>query len=106
VEAAIGALYLDGGIAPARDFVRRAWDGAMSAQTAPPKDAKTALQEWAQSKGHPLPVYRVESREGPPHAPVFVIAVTVEGCTGTGTAGVKRAAEQAAAADLLSRLVR
>jgi ribonuclease-3 len=106
MEAAIGALYLDGGIAPARGFVRRAWEGAMSAQAAPPKDAKTALQEWAQGRGQPLPSYTVASREGPPHSPVFVITVTVGGQTGTGTAGTKRAAEQGAATDLLRRLVR
>jgi ribonuclease-3 len=47
LEAALGALYLDGGLEPARAFVRRAWNGAMIAQTAPPKDAKTTLQEWA-----------------------------------------------------------
>ena len=104
VEAAIGALYLDGGIEPARGFVRRAWDGAMTAQAAPPKDAKTALQEWAQGRGHPLPAYVVTSREGPSHAPVFVISVTVDGRTGTGSAGTKRAAEQDAATDLLGKL--
>ncbi len=104
VEAAIGALYLDGGIAPARDFVRRAWEAAMSGQAAPPKDAKTALQEWAQRRGHPLPAYAVASRTGPPHAPVFVITVTIGERTGTGTAGTKRAAEQDAATDLLGKL--
>jgi ribonuclease-3 len=104
VEAVIGALYMDGGIEVARGFVRRAWGDAMTGQAAPPKDAKTALQEWAQGRGHPLPEYVVASREGPPHAPVFVISVTVDGRTGTGTAGTKRAAETEAATDLLARL--
>ena len=57
-----------------------------------------------QGRGQPLPAYKVASREGPPHAPVFVIAVTVGGQTGTGTAGTKRAAEQDAATDLLGKL--
>lgn len=104
MEAAIGALYLDGGIGPARDFIRGAWEGAMVAQEQPPKDAKTALQEWAQGRGLDLPVYEVERRDGPPHAPVFVIAVTVDGRTGRGTAGSKRAAEQVAAGDLVGQL--
>jgi ribonuclease-3 len=104
MEAAIGAMYLDGGIEPARRFVRCAWDAVMRAQAQPPKDAKTALQEWAQGRAQPLPEYHVESREGPPHAPVFCISVTVDGRTGSGTAGSKRAAEQAAALDLLARL--
>jgi ribonuclease-3 len=104
MEAAIGALYIDAGLAPARAFVRRAWEQVITAQIAPPKDAKTALQEWAQARGLPLPEYIVESREGPPHAPVFVIGVSVAGATGTGRAGTKRAAEQLAAVDLLERM--
>ena len=103
-EAAIGALFIDGGLEAARGFVRRAWAQAMDAQPAPPKDAKTALQEWAQGRGLPLPDYALASREGPPHAPVFVIAVTVAGQTGTGTAGSKRRAEQLAAEALLAGL--
>jgi ribonuclease-3 len=103
-EATLGALFLDGGIAAARRFVRRAWDHAMTEQADPPKDAKTALQEWAQQRGHPLPSYEVANREGPSHAPVFAIRVTVAGKTGTGTAGSKRAAEQEAAETLLKAL--
>lgn len=103
-EATLGALYLDGGIAAARSFVRRAWDQAMTEQADPPKDAKTALQEWAQQRGHPLPRYEVASREGPSHAPLFAIRVTVAGKTGTGTAGSKRAAEMEAADTLLKAL--
>jgi ribonuclease-3 len=103
-EATLGALFLDGGIAAARRFVRRAWDHAMTEQADPPKDAKTALQEWAQQRGHPLPRYEVANREGPSHAPVFAIRVTVAGKTGTGTAGSKRAAEQEAAETLLKAL--
>jgi ribonuclease-3 len=76
----------------------------MRAQLAPPKDAKTTLQEWAQARGLDLPSYLVASREGPPHAPRFVITVSVGGATGEGRAGSKRAAEQAAATDLLRML--
>lgn len=104
MEALIGAVYLDGGIEPARAFVRRAFAGTIDGQAAPPKDSKTALQEWALGRGLPLPVYNVVSHEGPSHAPVFVIAVSIASHTGTGTAGNKRAAEAAAAADLLARL--
>jgi ribonuclease-3 len=104
LEAALGALYMDGGLAPARTFVRRAFGAAMTAQAEPPKDAKTGLQEWAQGRGLPLPEYIIASREGPSHAPVFVVTVTVAGTTGSGTAGSKRAAEQAAATDLLGQL--
>jgi ribonuclease-3 len=104
LEAALGAIYLDGGLEPAREFVRRAWDGAMTAQAAPPKDAKTALQEWAQKHGLELPEYVVSARSGPPHAPVFEVTVTVGEWRGTGTAGSKRAAEQLAAEHLYGSL--
>jgi ribonuclease-3 len=100
LEAVLGAIYLDGGLEPAREFVRRAWDGAMTAQGEPPKDAKTALQEWAQKRGLDLPAYAVSARSGPPHAPVFEVTVSVGAWCGTGTAGSKRAAEQLAAEQL------
>ncbi len=104
MEAAIGALYLDGGIGAARRFIRRALEPAMTGQIEPPKDAKTALQEWAQGRGLPLPHYELASRHGPPHSPIFVVNVAVDGYRGTGTAASKRAAEQAAATDLMRKL--
>jgi ribonuclease-3 len=104
MEAALGALYLDGGIEAARRFVRVAWEAAVVAQDTPSKDPKSALQEWALAHGHALPAYRTVSREGPSHAPRFVVSVAVGEESGTGAAGTKRAAEQAAASDLLARL--
>jgi ribonuclease-3 len=104
MEAVIGALYLDAGLDVARDFVRRAWDTTMAAQLLPPKDSKTGLQEWAMQRGLALPVYDVVSMDGPSHAPVFVISVALGGKSATATAGSKRIAEQAAAAELLGKL--
>ncbi len=103
-EALIGALYLDGGLVPARAFVRKAWDETMRTQAAPPKDAKTGLQEWLLGRGQKLPDYELVSREGPPHDPVFVIAVAAGGQRGEGRAGSKRMAERLAAEDLLNKL--
>ncbi len=104
MEAVIGALYLDAGIEPARVFVRRAFEQALISQVEPPKDAKTTLQEWALHRGLALPIYTVVSATGPSHAPVFEMAVTVAGQTGTGAGPSKRQAEQDAAHDLLERL--
>ncbi len=101
MEAMLGALYLVGGIAKARQFVRRACAEAMTAQAAPPKDAKTALQEWAQARGLGLPSYSVTTREGPAHAPLFVVEVAIGANVGSGSAGTKRLAEQRAASELL-----
>ena len=71
----------------------------------PPQDAKTALQEWAQGRGLPLPDYRETARCGPDHQPLFTIEVTVRDHAGeTGQGRSKRLAEQAAAEGLLARL--
>lgn len=104
LEAALGALFLDGGLDAARRFVRRAWAGAMTAQIRPPKDPKTALQEFVLARGKPLPRYEIVETDGPSHAPVFVVTASGAGHTGTGRAGTKRAAEREAAADLLAKL--
>ena len=101
LEAALGALYLDGGLDRACAFVRRAWNGVMSRLEEPPKDAKTRLQEWVQARSLGLPQYVVTSRVGPPHAPAFLVTVAAGGFAGSGTAGSKRAAEQLAAQELL-----
>lgn len=104
-EAVIGALYLDGGLAAARAFISAAWAEELHADLTPPKDAKTALQEWAQARGLPLPAYRLVEETGPAHAPAFVMAVSVEGHPESrGTGRTKRAATQEAAAALLKEL--
>ncbi|MCA1941372.1 MAG: ribonuclease III [Caenispirillum bisanense] len=106
-EAVIGALYLDGGIDAARRFVERRFTPLMEAELKPPKDAKTALQEWAQGQGKPLPVYRTVETVGPAHEPHFVVEVAVDGvapATGTGTS--KRKAEQMAAEALLDKVTK
>lgn len=104
LEAALGALYLDGGLDAARDFIRKAWQGTVVEQAAPPKDAKTALQEWAQKRGLDLPSYTITGRSGPPHAPEFTVTVNVGAMTGTGTGANKRAAEQLAAEALFAQV--
>jgi ribonuclease-3 len=101
-EAVLGAVFADGGFDAAAGVVRRNWAPMMTETLAPPKDAKTALQEWAQGRGKPLPHYETIGTEGPPHDPVFEVAVTVEGfapVSGRGTS--KRVAEQAAAAAMM-----
>lgn len=104
-EALIGALYLDGGLEAAVRFVRHYWSPLMNELPEPPKDAKTALQEWAQAKGFELPTYRELERAGPAHAPRFVIEVCVGEATCASAEGTtKKAAEQSAAAQLLGSL--
>jgi ribonuclease-3 len=104
-EALLGAVYLDGGLDAARGLVDRFWRTHAETMKAPPKDAKTALQEWAQGRGLPLPEYRLVSAEGPSHAPHFIIDVFVENQgTSRGEAGTKRLAERLAAAAMLAQV--
>jgi ribonuclease-3 len=104
-EAVIAALYLDGGLETARGFVERHWRPRMNSAATPPKDPKTALQEWAQRRSTTLPVYRIVSTDGPPHQPLFTIEVEVAGHPPVRASGAsKRLAEAAAAAGLLEHI--
>lgn len=103
-EAVIGAIYLDAGWLSAEAFVVRNWGGRLTAGSAPQRDAKSALQEWAQGRGLATPVYRVVSRSGPDHAPLFTMAVVIPGLAdGIGEGPAKRQAEIAAATTVLLR---
>jgi ribonuclease-3 len=104
-EAVIGALYRDGGLDAARRFVERYWVPRIEHEAKPPRDPKTALQEWAQGRGLPLPSYREVGREGPPHAPQFIMEVAVRGrVPAQGSGKTKREAERAAATAMLDAL--
>lgn len=104
-ESLIGALYLDGGLTAARRFIEAHWSPLLEAELTPPQDAKTALQEWAQARGLPLPDYRELARDGPAHEPRFTVEVTVvDRPPERGEGRSKRLAEQAAAERLLARL--
>ncbi len=104
-EAVIGALYLDAGLEAAQRFVKARWKAHFDEGAEAYRDAKTALQEWVQGRGLPLPDYRLAGRSGPDHAPEFEIAVRVEGEGEARARGPsKRVAEQAAAAAMLKRL--
>ncbi len=105
LEAVIAAVYLDGGHDAARDVVLRHFRTRIEGVEADARDAKTALQEWAQARGEPPPVYTETSREGPDHQPVFTVEVRLaSGPSEQAQAGSKRQAEQAAAKALLARM--
>ncbi len=105
LEALIAAVYLDAGFQTARAVVLRLWGSRIGAVEHDARDAKTALQEWAQARGMAPPVYEEAARSGPDHQPVFTVQVTLaSGETEQARAGTKRLAEQQAARALLARM--
>ena len=105
MEAVIAAVYLDGGFDAAKSLVTRLWGKRITQVDEDARDAKTALQEWAQARKLPPPVYKETNRSGPDHAPQFTIEARLQnGETETATANSKRQAEQAAAKQLLGKL--
>ncbi len=105
MEAVIAAVYRDGGYKAANEMILRLWGDRVVQVQKDARDAKTALQEWAQGRKQSPPAYVELSRSGPDHAPVFTIAARLEnGDEAQATAGSKRQAEQAAAAAMLMKL--
>ena len=104
-EAIICAIYRDGGLDAARDFIHAHWTAMMREKRRPPKDPKTTLQEWAQGLGLGLPNYRVTGQDGPDHHTLFQVEVKVQGQgSAAGEGSNKRAAEQAAAEAMLATI--
>lgn len=105
MEAVIAAVYRDAGFEVAKAVVLRLWGSRIDKVKDDARDAKTALQEWAQARGLPPPAYVETARTGPDHAPHFTIEARLEnGDRESAQAGSKRQAEQAAAKALLARL--
>ena len=103
-KSLLGAVFLDAGYGAAEALVRRFFSEKMLNPVRPLRDPKTALQEWAQARGLPTPVYRQVGRSGPDHAPVFSIEVSVNGFEPALAEGSsKRFAEQASAQNFLER---
>jgi ribonuclease-3 len=109
-EAVVAAVYLDGGLAPARNLLKRTLfehalleDGERMADS----DRKSALQEFLQGRGQPPAEYRLAGESGPDHQKMFQVEVWVGGeCLADGLGSTKKEAEQRAASRALSGLER
>jgi ribonuclease-3 len=105
LEAIIGAMFLDKGYVPCQEVVTALWGDKIYTLSQPPVDSKTALQEWAQARGLPVPTYEIIERTGPDHAPQFRIQVTVQGYPAVDTVGSsRRVAEKLSAQKMLDYL--
>jgi ribonuclease-3 len=109
-EAVLGAIYLDGGLRPARAFLWRhlKTDLRYALETRVAReDFKSALQEATQARLQCTPHYRIVSATGPDHAREFEAEVLVEGeVLGRGTGSNRKRAEQQAAREALGHLTR
>jgi len=105
-EALIGAIYQDGGIEPAREFIlKHILNDHTEKQSF--KDSKSSLQETSQRLFQKTPVYELTGEEGPAHDKVFTSRVLIGGeVYGTGSGRTKKAAEQNASREALERIKR
>jgi len=107
-EAVVGAVYLDGGLVPAREFVERTLLIPAVGDRGPllgRGDDKSELQELLQKNGWPAALYSVLRESGPDHRKTFLVEVSVAGrVTATGSASSKKEAEQLAAHQALEQL--
>jgi ribonuclease-3 len=110
-EALIAAIYLDGGIEPAKAFIQRQFQGLIEearrsgVHAAFTEDYKSALQEYLQRDGRGLPVYRMVAELGPPHRRSFRVEIVVgEEVLAEAEGKTKKEAAQTAAKAALARL--
>src|SRR5712671_4365943 len=108
-EAVVAAIYLDGGLAAAKEMLRLTlFEVALEEGSTPlfEADRKSALQEFLQGRGKPPAEYRLAAESGPDHQKTFQIEVWADGsCLASGQGSTKKEAEQRAAGTALGRLV-
>ena len=105
LEALIGAIYLDGGLKAAKEFINSFWKHSAKHMSTPPQDAKTILQEWVQGKGLPAPIYYTIDKSGPDHNPIFTVEVRIPSYEAVQAVGNnKKVAEQKAASLMLNKI--
>ena len=108
VEALIGAVFRDAGahgLQEAKKIINTFWLPFVNEAVSAPQDSKSALQEWAQGKGYPLPHYELVTSSGPAHAPRYVMRASVQGLPPVEAEGSsKREAEKKAAQLLLAEI--
>lgn len=106
-EAVVAAIYLDGGIEAASEFILRTFQGefdSISEDDLMFHDYKTALQEIAQGNGWSLPEYSVIEELGPDHEKRFVVEVSLNDCRARGIGTSKKEAQQQAAREALAAI--
>jgi len=107
IEAATGAIFLDGGLEAATSFVHHALGDELRAAdpvAAAAADPKTMLQEKLQATHEPAPQYTVVETLGPPHKRMFHVELKWNGGVARGEGQTIKAAEAAAAQEALTQM--
>ena len=106
LEAIIGAIFLDSGIATTKKMVLAWYSAKLAAinHTTRSKDAKTLLQEYLQNKKHPIPDYHLSSVQGSDHNQTFFIECKINLLDSpiTATGSSRKKAEQECAEKILT----
>ena len=102
IEALIGAIYYDKGFEISEKFILSMWKNFINLSKETLIDSKTKLQEYSLKKFKSLPIYKLVSRSGPKHKPIFTISVRLKDSKFyDGKGDSKKKAEQNAAKNLL-----
>ncbi len=109
VESILGAIYLESGLAPAKEIIQKYWKDLVLDLAVAPKDPKSALQEWGHSKALEIPNYTVLEQKGPDHDPIFHMKVSLgyykgKELTATASGSSRKKAEKEAAIVLLAQV--
>lgn len=106
-ESLLGAIYIEHGLQTSTRFIQQTLLPLFEEEikSGPPKDAKSHLQELAQTKTKQSPKYKILGTSGPDHAKQFSVGVFLEGrMIGEGKGSSKQIAEEQAANQALNHL--
>lgn len=106
VESLLGAIYIDGGYDAAKEVILRLWGDNIETLEKAPQDPKTELQEWVQARQLPLPLYKILSKEGPDHSPIFTIQLSVTGYDPINAEGPSRRQTEKTVARKMLRILK
>jgi len=105
LEAIIGAIFVDGSLKDAENFILNYWQDSLEKSDQTIIDSKTKLQEYCLKKFKILPTYTLEKKSGPHHKPIFKIIVKIPNSKKMIASGSsKKNAQQNAAKKLLDEL--
>ena len=104
MEALLGAICLDGGVAAAERVIKKFFLNDAEEQSADKHNPKSELQIWLQARGMDLPHYELLEVKGPSHAPEFTVRLYMSGFEHIETDRTRKGAEAKVAAAILEDL--